>query len=342
MHVLIAIFCPPAAVALAGHRDQLLLNCFLTLFCWIPGVVHALVLMHAEEGEQARPESREILSPAAEYVPPAADQSPELLPHLRKTSPAILLDEQEPLQAEEEAPEPEAIRNVLVVGLPASPYRRLEPLLRRAKFEVDRVPQASSAVGLLQAVSFDIVILAYPLDGPSVADLLTIIRSEDSPCQRSAVRIIASEDRVHEAEALIDSGPTRVVSMESPAEALQQEVSSLLRVAPRLSARITVRAELEREHGAAMTLSQTDNVSVGGMLMRTRRRVYPVGSSLNFELQLPADPTPITGRGTVVRHTQEEKDGIRGVGVRFVDFESDGEQRLKDYIDATISDGDDG
>jgi uncharacterized membrane protein YqaE (UPF0057 family) len=38
---LLAIICPPMAVLLSGKPVQALFNCILTIFLWIPGVIHA-------------------------------------------------------------------------------------------------------------------------------------------------------------------------------------------------------------------------------------------------------------------------------------------------------------
>jgi uncharacterized membrane protein YqaE (UPF0057 family) len=45
MRYLLAIVFPPLAVLLCGKPIQAILNCFLTLLLWIPGVVHALFVV---------------------------------------------------------------------------------------------------------------------------------------------------------------------------------------------------------------------------------------------------------------------------------------------------------
>jgi uncharacterized membrane protein YqaE (UPF0057 family) len=46
MRYLLAIVLPPLAVLLCGKPIQAILNCFLTLLFWIPGVVHALFVVN--------------------------------------------------------------------------------------------------------------------------------------------------------------------------------------------------------------------------------------------------------------------------------------------------------
>ncbi|MBN1126293.1 MAG: YqaE/Pmp3 family membrane protein [Sedimentisphaerales bacterium] len=46
MRYLIAILCPPLAVLLCGKPIQTLLNLILTLFLYIPGLIHALFVVN--------------------------------------------------------------------------------------------------------------------------------------------------------------------------------------------------------------------------------------------------------------------------------------------------------
>ena len=47
MRYLLAIILPPVAVLLCGKPFQAVLNLILTLFFWIPGMVHALFVVNS-------------------------------------------------------------------------------------------------------------------------------------------------------------------------------------------------------------------------------------------------------------------------------------------------------
>jgi restriction system protein len=49
MIYLIAIFCPPLAVLIKGKPKSALLNIFLCFLYWIPGMIHALIVVHESE-----------------------------------------------------------------------------------------------------------------------------------------------------------------------------------------------------------------------------------------------------------------------------------------------------
>lgn len=46
MLYLLAILFPPAAVLIAGKPFQALINLVLTLCLWIPGMIHAFMVVH--------------------------------------------------------------------------------------------------------------------------------------------------------------------------------------------------------------------------------------------------------------------------------------------------------
>lgn len=52
MLYLLAIIFPPLAVLLAGRPIQALLNLGLTLLIWIPGVIHAILVINEKKADK--------------------------------------------------------------------------------------------------------------------------------------------------------------------------------------------------------------------------------------------------------------------------------------------------
>ena len=52
MLYLLAIVLPPLAVLLTGRPFQAFLNLILTLMLWIPGVVHAILVVNEHKADQ--------------------------------------------------------------------------------------------------------------------------------------------------------------------------------------------------------------------------------------------------------------------------------------------------
>ncbi|MFG6117229.1 YqaE/Pmp3 family membrane protein [Halobacillus sp. MO56] len=52
MLYLLAIFLPPVAVLLVGKPFQALINFFLTLLLWIPGSIHAILVVNEHKADK--------------------------------------------------------------------------------------------------------------------------------------------------------------------------------------------------------------------------------------------------------------------------------------------------
>lgn len=52
MLYLLAIILPPVAVLMAGKPIQALLNLGLTCLLWVPGVIHALLVVNARNADK--------------------------------------------------------------------------------------------------------------------------------------------------------------------------------------------------------------------------------------------------------------------------------------------------
>jgi len=52
MLYLLAIVLPPAAVLLVGKPFQALFNLILTIFFWLPGAIHAVLVVHDKKADE--------------------------------------------------------------------------------------------------------------------------------------------------------------------------------------------------------------------------------------------------------------------------------------------------
>lgn len=50
---LLAILFPPLAVLLCGKPFQAIVNFFLTLIVWVPGVIHAILVVHDKKADRS-------------------------------------------------------------------------------------------------------------------------------------------------------------------------------------------------------------------------------------------------------------------------------------------------
>ncbi|MFE0508133.1 YqaE/Pmp3 family membrane protein [Peribacillus butanolivorans] len=62
MLYLIAILFPPLAVLLAGKPIQTVLNLILTLFCYVPGLIHAILVVHDKKADKRMKQQAAIIA----------------------------------------------------------------------------------------------------------------------------------------------------------------------------------------------------------------------------------------------------------------------------------------
>ena len=222
--------------------------------------------------------------------------------------------------------------SVLVVNLGTREFDKVAPLLDREEFEVDRFPRAAMALELIRQVTFDVLLVGYPLPDIGPRQFLSEIRDPESPCRTSPLLLVASAESLSSAREFIGYGANRVVGMDETAERLQAEVTRLLEVAPRRDLRTMVRLEIRVGDGQKLAMGQTENLSRSGMLVRAGE-AWAVGAEVEFEFFLGDDPKPIHGRGTVVRHTTPGREQVSGMGIRFESFDKGGEKRLERFLD---------
>jgi len=229
-------------------------------------------------------------------------------------------------------------RHVLILGAGAPELERFVPLLRRTGFTVHRSESAEGASAILQSTAFDLVVLGYPLPGHSLGQLLLSTRDRASPNRQTGLLLVAASGAEAEAEVLLGRGVNRVVPIAQAPAMLLDAVADLLDIAPRVAVRSLVELKLDLEVGTRRLLTRTENLSQTGMLLREALSCS-IGTAFRFELLLPRPLELIRGSGTVVRHTDLEREGLRGFGGRFDDLAGDGRHRLVAYLESELRRG---
>ena len=234
-------------------------------------------------------------------------------------------------QGAAEADNGRGLRRILAVGMETEVYGRIEALLNRSYFEVDKVPRGESGRVLCGAIAFDLLLVRYPLPDIDVSDLLAAVRSPGSPCSRSQVLLLADQARLFQAERLIGQGADGALAAERTGEFLSEYAARLLQVAPRVASRVMVRLQARISDGERQDLCQTVDLSLSGMFVRTDDS-YPLGTTMSFQLQLPGERDPVAGSAEVVRQAAGGQGKLEGIGLRWVEFRSGSEARLSAFL----------
>lgn len=227
---------------------------------------------------------------------------------------------------------PRRLRRILAVGMEPELYGRIEALLNRSYFEVDKVPRGRSGEVLCAAIGFDLVLIRFPLPDIGVTDLLAALKVPGSPCARSQVLLLADETQLFLAERLVGQGADMAVAADRTGELLSEFAARLLEVAPRVASRVMVRLQARIDDGVRQEFCQTVDLSASGMFVRTDAR-YPSGTTMSFQLVLPEDRDAVVGTVEVVRHAAGGKGRPDGIGLRYLEFRAGSEARLRAFLE---------
>ncbi len=228
------------------------------------------------------------------------------------------------------------IRRILAVITDPVLFRKVESLLGRSTFEVNRVPSGAGALILIGNLRYDLILVQSPLPDLALQDFVAAVRTLDSPCAGSAIVILnreGSEERL--SEALLGD-LVRVVPADAEESEIEKGISSVLGVSRRTSSRLLVHLRAEMDEGVSQRICQTVNLSETGMLLKGAPAA-PIGSQVRVRFCLPKDSRAIEGEAEVVRYTSPAIEKVVGVAVRFVSLEAEDLFRLRDFVNASLS-----
>jgi hypothetical protein len=197
---------------------------------------------------------------------------------------------------------------------------------------VDWVATPEAGVSLARKSRYDVIIMdAEPCDWP-LEKVVHELRAPGSPSRDAAILILAEPDQVDAARALKSHGVNRIMLVSDPPEIIREQMTTLLDVSPRATVRLPTNLESALGNTGRELFCQTENLSMSGMLVKTRHRPQ-LGSTVVFKIDLSDPVGTIFGRGELVRHATPEQGKVDGVGIKFLSFASDGAQKLQEYLD---------
>jgi len=221
-----------------------------------------------------------------------------------------------------------AQRSALVVGFGEETFAKISEALGAAKFFADFADTGAAALETTSYLPFDALVVAYPLPDMPVQGFLDAVRKKDSPCRQAGVVVLALRGMLPEIETFVGKGANRAIALESLSDELPHELLRLLEVPPRFAMRAISRLKVQLSWGTSQTICQTENISAHGLLIKTDHP-YPIGTQMAFELSIPGERAPVRGFAVVVRQTQEKRERVNGLGVRFSSFQGDDKKRFE-------------
>lgn len=224
---------------------------------------------------------------------------------------------------------------VLVAGIGRGPFDELAPVLDRQKLEVVRVATPENSIELARSEKVDLVILDAEPSTMSLQEIIRKVRAESSASSKTSLLVLATPETVDAARELLGRGVNRVMLMGDPPEIVGQRVADLLTIAPRTTFRLSTRLLIEVADGSVEALGAVVNLSASGLLVETDTEFEP-GQHVVFSINVENQDEPLSAKAEVVRQAHYERDGIEGIGVRFLAFAGDGRQRLDAILEEAL------
>lgn len=165
----------------------------------------------------------------------------------------------------------------------------------------------------------------------SLARILNTLTKNIDP---SCVRLVLSD--VPTASELVHQGLCHLIlSPQASTHTLIEELRTRLAFIQRSGPRIHFKANVSLEQQNGLIDAQAVNISVGGMLVRTKQTLQQ-GSGLRLTFDLPNHPH-ISCHGRVVRIQRGAEQRENLIGVAFVDLEKSIQQLLRAYVQSHVN-----
>lgn len=225
---------------------------------------------------------------------------------------------------------------VLLAGIGRGPFEAVAPVLDRRHLTVIHLESPEESIALALERKFDLLIFDAEPKQRTLADLVRALRGESSASCRSSLLVVAEPQTALAARKLVGQGVNRVVALDEPEEAIEQHVADLLDIAPRAAVRFTARLTTILDDGTLEIVGQTANVSVTGMLLQTTTSLNP-GQKVAFEFLADNGYEMVSGQAEIVRCAVVDRGGINGIGLRFLDFDGNGRQRIEAVLNDALA-----
>jgi hypothetical protein len=203
-------------------------------------------------------------------------------------------------------------------------------MLERSNLTVHHVPLGKAALQAVRSKRPRLLIVALPLLDMRLDAFLQSLTAASPASGGPAVALLADEHLLPDLEPKLDDRH-RFLSAHLEAEELQRGILELIGDTPRVAPRLMLRLEVQLGAGKLLRMCQTDNISESGMLVRCQDPIA-VGAEVRLAISLPKSAEPVHAKAEIVRQTNPDIESVRGLGLRFIEFEGQGRKALTEYL----------
>jgi uncharacterized protein (TIGR02266 family) len=230
-------------------------------------------------------------------------------------------------------------QQILVAGADTEALQRVLPVLEKHSVDIHRKQAGEAALNAVQNLSVvDLVFVSYPLPDMGFGDFVMAVTGIVSPSRPPQIVVLVSKADVAGVAGHVGHG-VQVLPADLPDKLLERVAAKFLRKAPRPATRIMVKMVVKLGVGKVLRMAQSVNISASGMLIRTHEH-YPLGSEVALEFALPGARDPVHAEAQVVRHAIPDREGVKGMGLKFTGLAPEHKTRLERYLRGQVVDED--
>ncbi len=165
------------------------------------------------------------------------------------------------------------------------------------------------------------------MDGDKVCESVT----KDEKLKKIPIIMVSASEEKEDIEKCRRAGCEDYLIKPVKQEDLVNKAAQILEVSQREDLRITVRMKVEGEAGAESFYGESEDISIGGMLIKSKV-LMKEGSLVKLKFFLPGQLHHIEVKGEIIRIDEESFKPEYGLGVIFQDMDSNAKETIEGFI----------
>lgn len=208
---------------------------------------------------------------------------------------------------------------------------------RKMGIHVKSATSYEEAAKTLESMHIDIIVMN--MDHTKV-DIIDVVKKVKSVSEWSEIPIVLTsvQSAAKIKQLAKKSGADLFVEQPLPRDYFIEKLKNLLSQQTRGQQRVQGSIRVSFTWKGKSHSCQVGDMSLTGLLLTTELEI-PSGEIVDLQIQLGASSKPVKVKGEVVRQIQAKSHGGKiehgGIGVRFNQFQGDGQQRIESWVART-------
>lgn len=234
-----------------------------------------------------------------------------------------------------------AMKNVMVVDKSSAFLKLMEIIIARLGYGTSAVSSAEDCLRILRSQGSDLILTELSLTDGSGPELCRRVRNDPDLAEIPIV-ILTTENSEEKRRLAFDSGCDDYLTKPLTVRPLFATLEKLVGQRRRKQIRTTMESFAEISNGGESLNLETFNIGEGGVFLKTEKPM-PVGDVIDLNLTLPGRPEPMKLRGEVLyAFGAKVQNHPAGMGIKFVDVDTDRQAILTHYVEGYVARGVDG